>query len=92
MEQKQQLVSEFGTLKSKKKVAQMQNNKVDERNIEGNIQDILEEKTLDLKSKLETSHQQKFDYEIEKKREFLPEFNLEESDPSKVYNLYSIIS
>lgn len=48
----------------------MQNNKVDERNIEGNIQDILEEKTQDLKSKLETSHQQKFDYEIEKKESF----------------------
>ncbi|KAL4444827.1 hypothetical protein ABPG74_016035 [Tetrahymena malaccensis] len=92
MEQKQMLVQEFGTVKSRKKVKQMQNNIVHEQNLSQNLKVSIQDKGEELEADAMNHTIRERDQEIDSKREFLPEFDLETKNPTEIYSLNSIIS
>ena len=93
-EQKENLVKDLGTVKAQRKVKQQQSNQVKEENISSAVQitEMMKQKSGNLQEKILLEKQQE-DQELEnEKRSFLPDFNTQSDDPTKIYRISSIVS
>lgn len=86
------LVQEFGTVKSRKKVKQMQNNIVHEQNLSSSLKEQIQERGEELEADAINHTARERDQEIDSKRDFLPEFDLETRNITEVFNINSIIT
>ncbi|KRX00499.1 hypothetical protein PPERSA_08892 [Pseudocohnilembus persalinus] len=91
---KQSLVANMGTKKAQRKVQQMLNNMIDENKIssKAQMQELLKVKSASLQNKLENEMEEVKKQEENSKRQFLPEFDMLATEPSKIYDINSIIS
>ena len=94
MEHKELLIDELGTKKSKKILRQMKNKVIQESNINSvdAIKELMKKKGEELREEQVDENCAKFQQELCRKKEYLPEFNYSAKVVSKIYNLKSIIS
>jgi hypothetical protein len=94
LERKAIIVGEIGTKKSQKILRQMKNKIFSESKIQSaqDIKNIIKLQSGVYKDEIETQNLEEFQKEWNRKRTFLPDFNLSAKSASKIYNLKSIIS
>ena len=91
---KEMVVDEIGTKKSKKILRQLKNKVVEENRIQSakEIKSLIKGEVGDIKDELEEVASNEFAREWERKKIFLPDFNLSAKSASKIYDINSIIS
>lgn len=94
MRRKEILVQELGTKKSKKIMRQLKSKVIDEDKIQSadQIKQIIKLQAGEFKEEIKELEAEKFQREWNRKKTFLPDFNLSAKSASKIYNLRSIIS
>ncbi len=92
-EKRAQLIEDFGTKKSKKKIASMMTNIVEEKNIATTkeMQKILSHKAEEMEKTLHDSQEEMESLEMRNKRELLPPFDAATKDVEEVYKLYDVV-
>lgn len=88
------IIEEIGTKKSQKILKQMKNKIISESKIQSadQIKQIMKMQGSMMKGDFETENLEEFQKEWNRKRSFLPEFNLSAKTAGKIYNHKSIIS
>ena len=91
-EKRAQLIEDFGTKKSKKKIASMMTNIVEEKNIATTkeMQKILSHKAQEIEKALHDSQEEAESVEIKNKREILPPFDSSTKKVEEVYKLTDV--
>lgn len=94
LQRKQNLVEEFGTKKSKKKLAQMLNNVVEENNISSSVQmkEFFQQKADTLREAPDMPDYTSQEQQMKDKQTFLPPFDLAATEPKGIYDLSAILS
>lgn len=94
MEKKAMIIEEIGTKKSQKILKQLKNKIISESKIQSadQIKQIMKLQGSMIKGDFENEHLEEFQTEWNRKRSFLPEFNLSAKSAGKIYNHKSIIS
>lgn len=94
MKRKEILVQELGTKKSKKIMKQMKSKVIEEDKIQSadQIKQIIKLQAGEFKDEIIELEAEKFKREWNRKKTFLPDFNLSAKSAGKIYNLRSIIS
>ena len=94
LEHKEIIVGEIGTKKSRKILNQMKNKVIDEGRIQSavEIKQIIKMQAHTLKDEFEEEKAKEFEKEWNRKKAFLPDFNLSAKSAAKIYNIKSIIS
>ncbi len=93
MDNKLQLISDFGTQKAKKAASNMKSHIVDEENISSvnAMKKILEENAKTQESLVVNNAEEQIKNKILNMREILPEFDLEATEPKNIFKLDSSI-
>jgi len=88
------IIEEIGTKKSQKILKQLKNKIISESKIQSadQIKQIMKLQGSMIKGDFENEHLEEFQTEWNRKRSFLPEFNLSAKSAGKIYNHKSIIS
>jgi hypothetical protein len=91
LDNKAQLVKDFGTLKAKKQVASLRNNIVNEENIASlsSMKRILEENAKTQESFITTNIEEQMKNKINDMKEILPDFDAEAKELEKLFNINS---
>jgi hypothetical protein len=94
LKRKEIIVQEIGTKKSRKILNQMKNKVIEEDKIKSasEIKKIIKLQAGEFKEEIQAKEAEQFAKEWERKRAFLPDFNLSAKSAAKLYNLRSIIS
>lgn len=94
MRRKEILVQELGTKKSKKIMKQLKSKVIEEDRIQSadQIKQIIKMQAGEFKDEIKELEAEKFQREWNRKKSFLPDFNLSAKSAAKIYNLRSIIS
>jgi len=92
-EKRAHLIEDFGTKKSKKKIASMMTNIVEEKNIATTkeMQKILSKKAQEIENTLHESQEEQESIEMKNKRELLPPFDASTKNVEDVYKLYDVV-
>lgn len=92
-EHREMIVQEIGTKKGKKILQQIKNKVIKEDAIFSAVEtkEIMAQKAEDIQNELEHNSLSHFQKEIERKKQFLPDFNISAKSAAKIYSIDSIM-
>lgn len=91
---KEMIIQEIGTKKSKKILRQLKNKVIDENKIKSakQLKSLMKEEVDEIKEELKEAETNEFTREWERKKRFLPDFNLSAKSAAKIYDMKSIVT
>lgn len=93
LEHREMIVAEIGTKKGKKILQQMKNKVIKEDAIFSapQIKELMHQKAEEIQHDIDVNSSSFFQKELERKKEFLPEFNLSAKSAAKIYSVDSLM-